>query len=106
MTQFSTHPYFGNSAEKFYGDETLSTPIKLLSSLTSLIRCHINTFNARKTLMKLHSDWPKEANPATQPPQSPYLHLLFSTKVHTPQRLTSVHQPDVRSSSVSLPPRS
>jgi hypothetical protein len=37
MTQFPTHPYFGNSAEKFYMDETLSTPMKLLSSLSSLI---------------------------------------------------------------------
>jgi hypothetical protein len=54
MTQFPTHPYFGNSAEEFHGDETLSTPIKLLSSLTSLIRCHISIFNAHKTLMKLH----------------------------------------------------
>jgi hypothetical protein len=54
MTQFPTHPYFGNSAEEFHGDETLSTPMKLLSSLTSLIRCHISTFNAHETLMKLH----------------------------------------------------
>jgi len=49
MSQFLTHMIlellhvpvsnpsdFGNSAEEFYRDETLSTPIKLLSSLTSL----------------------------------------------------------------------
>jgi hypothetical protein len=54
MTQFSTHLYFKNSAEEFYGDETLSTAMKLLSSLTSLIRCHISTFNAHETLIKLH----------------------------------------------------
>jgi hypothetical protein len=54
MTHFSTHSYFGNSAKEFYGDETLSTPMKLLLSLTSLIWWHISTFNAHKTLMKLH----------------------------------------------------
>jgi hypothetical protein len=54
MTQFPIHLYFGNSAEEFYGDETLSTPMKLLSSLTSLIRCHISTFNDHKTRMKHH----------------------------------------------------
>jgi hypothetical protein len=54
MIQFLTHPYFGNSAEEFHLHETLSISIKLLSSLTSLIQCHISTFNADKTLMKLH----------------------------------------------------
>jgi hypothetical protein len=37
MTQFPIHQYFGNSAQEFHGDETLSTPMKLLSSLLSLI---------------------------------------------------------------------
>jgi hypothetical protein len=36
MVQFSTHPYFENSAEEFHPYETLSTPMKLLSSLSSL----------------------------------------------------------------------
>jgi hypothetical protein len=54
MTKFSTHSYFRNSAEEFHPHETLSTPMKLLSSLTSLIRYHISTFNAYKTLMKLY----------------------------------------------------
>jgi hypothetical protein len=52
MSQFSTHPYFENSAEEFHPYETLSTLIKLLSSLSSLIRCHISIFNAHETLMK------------------------------------------------------
>ena len=30
---FMTHPYFGNCVEEFYLHKTLSTPIKLLSSL-------------------------------------------------------------------------
>jgi uncharacterized membrane protein YbaN (DUF454 family) len=46
ITQFSTHQYFGNSAEEFYLHKTLSTRMKLLLSLTSLIRCHTSTFNA------------------------------------------------------------
>jgi hypothetical protein len=46
--------YFGNSAEEFYPHETLSAPIKPLSSLSSSIRCHISLFNAHETLMKLH----------------------------------------------------
>jgi hypothetical protein len=33
MSLFPTHPYFRNSAEEFYPHETLSTPMKLLSSL-------------------------------------------------------------------------
>jgi len=33
ISQFSTHPYFGNSAEEFHPHETLSTPMKFLSSL-------------------------------------------------------------------------
>jgi hypothetical protein len=54
MSLFSTHPDFGNSAEEFHGDETLSTLIKLLSSLSSLIWCHISIINAYETLMKPH----------------------------------------------------
>jgi hypothetical protein len=53
MTQFPTHSYFVNRAEEFHLYETLSTPMKLLSSLTSLIRYHISIFNTYKTLMKL-----------------------------------------------------
>ena len=33
ILQFSIHSYFRNSAEEFYPHETLSTPIKLVSSL-------------------------------------------------------------------------
>jgi hypothetical protein len=33
MSLFPTHLDFGNSAEEFYLHETLSTPMKLLSSL-------------------------------------------------------------------------
>jgi hypothetical protein len=54
MTQFSTHQYFRNSAEEFHPHETLFTLMKLLSSLTSLIWCHISTFNVHETLMKLY----------------------------------------------------
>ena len=32
MIQFLTQQYFENSAEEFYPHETLSTPMKLLSS--------------------------------------------------------------------------
>jgi hypothetical protein len=49
---FLTDSDFRNSAEEFYGDETLSTFMKLLSSLSSLIWCHISIINAHKTLMK------------------------------------------------------
>jgi hypothetical protein len=49
-----THPDFGNSAEEFHPHKTLSTPMKLLSSLSSLIWCHISIINAHKTLMKPH----------------------------------------------------
>ena len=52
ITQFPTHLNFKNSAEEFH--ETLSTPMKLLPSLSSLIWCHISIFNTHKTLMKLH----------------------------------------------------
>jgi hypothetical protein len=48
---FFTHPDFGNSAEEFHPHETLSTLIKLLSSLSSLIWCHISIINVHKTLM-------------------------------------------------------
>jgi hypothetical protein len=51
---FLTHLDFGNSAEEFHPHETLSTPIKLLSSLSPLIWCHINIINVHKTLMKPH----------------------------------------------------
>jgi hypothetical protein len=54
MSLFPTHPDFGNSAEEFHGDETLSTPMKLLSSLSSLIWCHISIINAHETLIKPH----------------------------------------------------
>jgi hypothetical protein len=54
MSLFPTHPDFGNSAEEFHPHETLSTPMKLLSSLSSLIWCHISIINAHKTLMKLY----------------------------------------------------
>jgi hypothetical protein len=37
MSLFPTHPDFGNSAEEFHPHETLYTPMKLLSSLSSLI---------------------------------------------------------------------
>jgi hypothetical protein len=37
MSLFLTYPDFGNNAEEFYPHETLPTPIKLLSSLSSLI---------------------------------------------------------------------
>jgi hypothetical protein len=50
MAQFSTHSYFGNSAEEFYPHETLSTPMKLSLSLLSSIQCHVSIFNAHKTL--------------------------------------------------------
>jgi len=33
ISQFATYPYFGNSAEEFHPHETLSTSMKLLSSL-------------------------------------------------------------------------
>jgi hypothetical protein len=33
MSLFLTHPDFGNSAEEFHPHETLSIPVKLLSSL-------------------------------------------------------------------------
>jgi hypothetical protein len=59
MSLFPTHPDFENSAEEFHRDETLSTPMKLLSSPSSLIWCHISIINAYKTLIKLHWDWPK-----------------------------------------------
>jgi hypothetical protein len=32
--------------------------MKLLSSLSSLIWCHISIINAHKTLMKPYWDWP------------------------------------------------
>ena len=54
MALLPMHPYFGNSAEEFHPYETLSTPMKLLSSLSSSIQCHISLFNAHETLMKLH----------------------------------------------------
>jgi hypothetical protein len=59
MTLLSMHLYFENSAEKLHPHETLSTPIKLLSSLSSSIRCHISLFNTHETLMKPHWDCPK-----------------------------------------------
>jgi hypothetical protein len=60
MALLPMHPYFGNSEEEFHPHETLSTPMKLLSSLSSSIRCHISLFNVHETLMKPHWDWPKD----------------------------------------------
>jgi hypothetical protein len=51
MALLPMHPYFENSAEEFHLHKTLSTLMKLLSSLSS---CHISLFNAYKTLMKPH----------------------------------------------------
>jgi hypothetical protein len=50
MAQFPTQQLFGNSAEEFHPHETLSTPMKLLSPLSSSIQCHVSVFNAHKTL--------------------------------------------------------
>jgi hypothetical protein len=54
MALLLMHPYFKNSAEEFHPYKTFSTLMKFLSSLSSSIRCHINLFNAHKTLMKPH----------------------------------------------------
>ena len=54
IVMLSMYPYFENSAEEFHPHETLSTLMKLLSSLSSSIRCHISLFNAHETLMKPH----------------------------------------------------
>jgi hypothetical protein len=48
MTQFPTHLYFENSAEEVHLHETLSTPMKLSSSLSLSIQCHISIFNAHE----------------------------------------------------------
>jgi hypothetical protein len=52
ISPFLTYPDFENSAEEFHLIETLSTPVKLLSSLSSLIWYHISIINAYETLMK------------------------------------------------------
>jgi hypothetical protein len=52
MALLPMHLYFGNNAEEFHPHETLFTPMKLLSSLSSSIRCHVNIFNAHETLIK------------------------------------------------------
>jgi hypothetical protein len=57
MLLFLIHLDFKNSAEEFYPRETLSTPMKLLSSLSSLIWCQINIINTHETLMKPRG-WP------------------------------------------------
>jgi hypothetical protein len=49
MSQFPMHLYFGNSAEEFHPHETLSTPMKLLSFISSLTRFHVSIFNVHKT---------------------------------------------------------
>jgi hypothetical protein len=54
MSLFSTHPDFENNAQEFHGDEILSTPMKLLLFLSSLIWCHISIINAHETLIKPH----------------------------------------------------
>ena len=51
VTLLPMHLYFENSVEEFHSHKTLFTLMKLLSSLFSLIRCHINLFNVHKTLM-------------------------------------------------------
>jgi hypothetical protein len=51
MSLFLTYLDFENSAEEFHPHETLSTPMKLLSPLSSLIWCHISIINAHETLM-------------------------------------------------------
>jgi hypothetical protein len=42
--------FFKNSAEEFYPHETLSTPMKLSSPLSSSIQCHVSVFNVHKIL--------------------------------------------------------
>jgi hypothetical protein len=54
MSLFSTHLDFKISAEEFYPHKTLSTPIKLLSSLSLLIWCHVSIINIHETLMEPH----------------------------------------------------
>jgi hypothetical protein len=54
MSLFLTHPDFRNSAEEFHPHKIFSTPMKFLSSLSSLIRCHISIINVHETLMKPH----------------------------------------------------
>jgi hypothetical protein len=58
MSLFPTHLDFGNSTQEFHPHETLSASMKLLSSLSSLIWCHITVINAHETLIKPHWDWP------------------------------------------------
>jgi hypothetical protein len=53
MSLFLKNLDFENSAEEFRPHETLSTLMKLLSPLSSLIWCHISIINIYKTLMKL-----------------------------------------------------
>jgi hypothetical protein len=43
-----------NSVEEFHPHKTLSTPIKLLSFISSSIRCHISLFNTHETLLNDH----------------------------------------------------
>jgi hypothetical protein len=74
---FPTHSDFRNSAEEFYPHETLSTPIKLLSSLSSLIWCHISIINAYEILMKPHWEALKHpSHPDTAPHSTRYCCLL------------------------------
>lgn len=53
MSQFLTPSYFGNNAKEFHPYKILSTLIKHLLSLSSLIQCHISAFNIYKTLLRL-----------------------------------------------------
>jgi hypothetical protein len=53
MSLFPTHLDIGNSAKEFHSHETLSTPIKLLASLSSLIWWYISIINTYETLIKL-----------------------------------------------------
>jgi hypothetical protein len=52
MAQLPTHSYFENSAEEFHSHETISALMKV-SSLSSLMQCHVNTFNAHETLIEI-----------------------------------------------------
>jgi hypothetical protein len=52
MAQFSTHLYFGNSAEEFHPYETLSAPTvpRNFHHLSSLIQYHVSIFNVHETI--------------------------------------------------------
>jgi hypothetical protein len=60
MAQFLTHLYFENSAEEFYSHETLSIPIKFLSSLF-IKQCHVSIFNVHKILWNSYWNRPNQS---------------------------------------------